>query len=496
MVLPHLNTTESAQVLEALFESAASHSVPLLLLETFMLGVLCACVPLATYILWIRPNIVSRIPSISLVWLALIAMIIHWTLSLREIERALNGRSLGIFVSNEKLWNAINSADRKNDWPSPSQEDLVGYSYSVYAQAWLYLFPLITETALFGFASFLFATTAYRSFWQNRSQGYSWSNVAIPVMASLMYVLSLAHWAVSLRCFTVSAYAAPTARSFSIDTLSLDLALLVLLSLNAVLSDSIVLWRMYAVWERARPILVCGVTLLFITLCLNIANIVSNARGQLAAFSNGVAQNTKDTELTPTYGGSRLGLAAAFMSLISNLCATTLVAIRVWLYSTHYTKHLRDSNGSTHTLVQRFMELLVDSGVAYTTIWILFCASFFHRLTSYTIYTPGPTDPYPTITAASHLDAAMAQLTSIYPLTVFILVALDKIHHSQGPRSLSNDSWPWKREPVVAVTLEVDVERNVPMTPTSASPMLMFHSVTGSPSTSDAKLPGLQHRSA
>ena len=87
---------------------------------------------------------------------------------------------------------------------------------------------------------------------------------------------------------------------------------------------------MYAVWNRKWPALACGITLLVATLSLNLANIVSNARGQLAAYNSGVSQNSKDTEIVSTYGGSHLGLVAAFMSLASNIWATLLVAFRVW----------------------------------------------------------------------------------------------------------------------------------------------------------------------
>ena len=54
---------------------------------------------------------------------------------------------------------------------------------------------------------------------------------------------------------------------------------------------------------------------------------------------------------------------------------------------------------------------------------------------------------------------------SIYPLLVFILVALDKIHYSRGPQSLCNGEIPERRgcsEAAVPVTFEirVDAERN------------------------------------
>ena len=65
-------------------------------------------------------------------------------------------------------------------------------------------------------------------------------------------------------------------------------------------------------------------------------------------------------------------------------------------------------------------------------------------------------------------------MQSIYPLIVFILVALDKVHHSRGSRNLCDDDWPNKRGAAVTVTLEVDVERSAARNSTSAPQMPLF----------------------
>ena len=95
------------------------------------------------------------------------------------------------------------------------------------------------------------------------------------------------------------------------------------------MSDSIVLWRMHVVWNKSRPITALGVTLLLTILGLNVANIVGVARYE-AMYVYGVYENTQDTEIVATYGNTPVGLAAAFMSLASNICATALVGIKFW----------------------------------------------------------------------------------------------------------------------------------------------------------------------
>ena len=61
-------------------------------------------------------------------------------------------------------------------------------------------------------------------------------------------------------------------------------------------------------------------------------------------------------------------------------------------------------------------------------------------------------------------------MQSIYPLILFILVALDKIHHSRGLQALRSTDHPKQRGPseAVTVTFEVDIERSTIPAPNSA----------------------------
>ncbi|KZV60526.1 hypothetical protein PENSPDRAFT_339622 [Peniophora sp. CONT] len=91
------------------------------------------------------------------------------------------------------------------------------------------------------------------------------------------------------------------------------------------------------------------------------------------------------------------------------------------------------------------------------------------------------------VTAVSHLDAAMAQITSIYPLTVFILVALDKIYHSRGPRTAHNEERTKEpqRDYAVTVTFDVDVERSALQNPGFAYPLIELRGRDENKSTTD-----------
>ena len=99
------------------------------------------------------------------------------------------------------------------------------------------------------------------------------------------------------------------------------------------MSDSIVLWRMCVVWDRARSVRVFSAALLVATLGLNIANIVVLERITVNSRWFRV-KNHRDSEIISTYGLTPIGLAAAFVSLASNFCATVLVGIKAWCVST------------------------------------------------------------------------------------------------------------------------------------------------------------------
>ncbi|VDC03301.1 unnamed protein product [Peniophora sp. CBMAI 1063] len=480
MSLPDLNVTQQAQVLEVLFKSTASSAAPPFIFESFMLGSICTYIPLGLYTLWIKSTFKTRVPYMLMLCVALSAAIVHWTLSLRQLETTFTGSPLEISLTLEDL-----ETDVANE-PSYNFGDReISGRYALYQIVWGYLLPLVVETTLFGFASGLYAITAYVNFWQYRSERQSRTSLLIPGLASLMYAMSLTHWAIFLQCYTLQSHGVAAIVDGELptnDVYTLGVALLALLSFNTVISDSIVLWRMCVVWDRARPMLVMSAILLVTTLGLNIANIVGEAHGSVGGA---IIYNYADTELVPTYGQSFIGLATVFISMASNLFATTLVGIKFWLHRTRVSKYLRSSyNG--RTLVERLLELLLESGVVYSVIWTLYCIGFFRKITSQTIVGPATDDPRTAITAVTYLDAAMAQITSIYPLIVFILVAIDKLHHKRALEVQHNVNGPKERRPPVSLTPGIDVERGLVLSPNASYPTAVPVSyVNDGPSVSD-----------
>ncbi|VDB85218.1 unnamed protein product [Peniophora sp. CBMAI 1063] len=457
MPFPFLNVTERVEVLDDLFRFTAFSAAPLLLLESFMMGMLCAFVPLGTYGLWINPHSVHRLPFTSILWVVLVLVTMHWALSLKQLESTFNGRSMGILLPNIP-----------QEVEDGSTGD--GFTFRVlhngFGETGQWVLTLVSETALFGYSSSVFACTAFATLWQIRSLRRSGYALVMPIVAAVMYAMSLTHWAFALQAYIMLADTSDPLYEgdFSFDLeMFYNISLLVSLSINVIMSDAIVLWRMCIVWEKRRPIIAFAAVLLATTLALSFLNIASNASTANFGF------NGEDSEiLHAAYAQTTIGLSTAFVSLMSNACATILVGIKALLHRRSFPKYFRSENGRTR--VERVLELLVESGVVYTIIWLLYCISFLWPIAVYNIFgdPSDPSEPKYEVTAAAHLDAIMAQITAIYPLIVFLLVALGTIHHSRGPIVLSGVIHG-KEGPIVevqaidaavTVTFEVDIERS------------------------------------
>ncbi|KZV65335.1 hypothetical protein PENSPDRAFT_134212 [Peniophora sp. CONT] len=290
--------------------------------------------------------------------------------------------------------------------------------------------PLITETVLLGITAALFGCMLYASLPAMRSRVFA--NMFIPAVATFMVTTSLVHWSLGLAQYLDTlAWASHMLSTGEYGSAEVydnapSSVILIMLSVNTILSDTIVLWRTYIVWDKSRRVLIFGATLILATFCMTLANIIVVAGGF------GVPLHYEDQERVVTFGQNQLGLAAVYLSLASNVCATSLVALRTWLHRRQLATHARTAN--RRTFLERFMELLIDSGIAYTLLWGFYILNFYIPLQAAPLI--GTNSALDYVTTVDHLDAAMAQITVIYPLLIFILVALDKTHSARGPRVL------------------------------------------------------------
>ncbi|KZV60388.1 hypothetical protein PENSPDRAFT_694313 [Peniophora sp. CONT] len=281
-----------------------------------------------------------------------------------------------------------------------------------------------------------------------------------------MFVTSLLHWIFSLVRYSQGeknivtwANGLGSFEPHGFLGFTYSLAPGVLFAINVVASDIIVLWRMCVVWDNSRPAIIFGVLLAVMSLALNVANLI--AEGSNIIVHLGVEDPFDFTEYSPAYDTTALGFFSGFASLASNLCATCIVGWKAWLHRRQLAEFARFNN--RRTLAVRVMELLVESGIVYTTIWALYCSSFFDWITYYPTSDPGFAQCFIVcwISAVEYLDLTMIQITCIYPLAIFLLVALDKLHYSHPPELLSHQDLPIHQSQAVTVSFEVAVERSI-----------------------------------
>ncbi|RDX41689.1 hypothetical protein OH76DRAFT_1364096, partial [Lentinus brumalis] len=111
------------------------------------------------------------------------------------------------------------------------------------------------------------------------------------------------------------------------------------------IGDAIVWWRAWVLWKDHRLVLCTWVILLLATM------------------------NTSEVStIGSLFGADGWGIAAAMLSLLTNMVATLLIAYRAWEHRVLIMSHLKGC--STRSQVERTLALLVESGVLYCALWV------------------------------------------------------------------------------------------------------------------------------
>ncbi|KAI0066714.1 hypothetical protein BV25DRAFT_1420855 [Artomyces pyxidatus] len=160
------------------------------------------------------------------------------------------------------------------------------------------------------------------------------------------------------------------------------------ININFMLSDIIVLWRAWVLWERRRGVLLISAILSMATIAAAIAS---------ATIGQGVPVSSSST--TPAM------MAVTILSLVTNSWATALVACKAWVHR----RRLR--TGGRRTKVGLTLLVLVESGLLYCTFWILVILSSKALL--------GP--------VSSVVAESIVQVAGIYPTIVAVVVCLQKM---------------------------------------------------------------------
>ncbi|KAI0258881.1 hypothetical protein BC834DRAFT_1036167 [Gloeopeniophorella convolvens] len=249
-------------------------------------------------------------------------------------------------------------------------------------------------------------------------------------MAVFMFCLCTAHWAVLLadllaliRAFFLAVSPSPSTMSPLENELTLMNALG---TINYALADAVVVWRAWVLChDESSKLLVALILLLgastlavLLTVVIRIAMFVDPVRGlQIFQYKIEFVQEI-----------------AVGSSLVTNLLATVIIALKAWRYRRWIVRDLAGIAGKK-TKAERVLALLVESGLLYIVSSLI-------GVTSSIVHIPGPSG----IPLGNEFVPSSIQISAIYPLAVIILVsresALDRtrMFHNLGRVTVSVDA--------------------------------------------------------
>ncbi|KAI0065948.1 hypothetical protein BV25DRAFT_1618956 [Artomyces pyxidatus] len=252
----------------------------------------------------------------------------------------------------------------------------------------VFLYPLVVETFLLGLFSFLIMLSTYLLICRSRS-------CATLLMLSVtltMYITAVIHWSANLSA-TILCFADPSGFLSDSHGTPEQIIAVVSLTINVILSDIIVLWRAWLLWDRKWWVMTISACLLLATTIAAVVDCVHLAGHVLATF---LAIATTWPTVT------------AAVSLVANVWATALVAHKTWCHRRFIREHMQVC--SRRTSVEMTLSLLVESGTIYCLYLIVVLLSTRGLI--------GPVGPI--------FGVSVTQVAGIYPTIIAVLVCLRK----------------------------------------------------------------------
>jgi len=256
--------------------------------------------------------------------------------------------------------------------------------------------PTLVETFFFGMYSALFIFSTIVLYRRPPSR----VRHVMLALSVVMYAVSATHWALNISY--IEAFKA----GLLAKAVTIGFALKYLPSINYILSDGILLWRAWVLWNRRF--------LLFITplifLVCTFVTTISSAIYFFNAFQvkSGYVILNKELGSTAIRTSSALATAAAFFTIGTNIWATGLIFIRAW----QHRRVLRSLGvkGTFRSNTEKTLAFLVESGVLYLFCWIAYMSTNAVRL----VGNPG----------IGFFHAIIVQIVGMYPTMIVVVVAM------------------------------------------------------------------------
>ncbi|KAK0470083.1 uncharacterized protein EV420DRAFT_1634512 [Desarmillaria tabescens] len=258
-----------------------------------------------------------------------------------------------------------------------------------------YFVSLALEMLFYGMYTCLFAGSLYLMVFKRKKTKVI---IVMIILNTIMWALATSHMAVSFQqnfhAF-LREHGADRSEVFEDNASPSIYSQLSLESINFVIGDGVVIWRVWVLWNRKRWILVISATLLLTTFvgAIGVVRSFATAPQGVSVFDN--------RSLTAW------GLAFIASTLTTNIWATTLIAYRTWSHN----RLIRSITGEAFMVrlgrQNGILAILIESGILYSCSWFV----------AIVIIICGNNGVYVVIDMLS-------QLTAIYPTLIMTLVCL------------------------------------------------------------------------
>ncbi|KAI0319941.1 hypothetical protein OF83DRAFT_1169733 [Amylostereum chailletii] len=262
---------------------------------------------------------------------------------------------------------------------------------------------IILQAGLFGAYTLLIVQSTYVLLRKDlRLRSIQW----MLGVTSLMYITSAIHLGSGL--YSVLSSFRPGRSEAAFISRGVAMLGLIFSNINLLLSDAVVVWRAWILWERNKFVLTSCSVLFTATL----------AMAGFTIYQQSVPDSGSQNLLESQYGLPNATTSAVVvslsLSLAANLWSTALIAYKAWHYRRSIAAHLQ--RGDKKNMVEKLLTLLLESGAIYSCIQAAFVVSFALSPQSESSIT------------LKLFTSIIPQISGIYPTIIIVLVCFQKTH--------------------------------------------------------------------
>lgn len=221
------------------------------------------------------------------------------------------------------------------------------------------------------------------------------ANVMMLSVTTIMFATSTTYWAFTLTISVMSVRALYHPGQITLQEGEfiggLYIAQMYLPMMNYVLSDTVVAWRAWVLWQHNTRISIIP----FVPLLGSFVSAVVSAVYKVKGFKSQATDSL---------------FAAWVLSLATNVAATILIACKAWRHRRMIKSYLAHG-GLRRTQMEKIFALLIESGALYCVLWVLLITTRFSVVSA---------------PECELIQDASVQIAGIYPTVIVVLVTLQK----------------------------------------------------------------------